>query len=116
MTMGLVEKIKDIILENNYFDTLAGERFKEWNGIKDIVAVISFSGRSKNQECYRLTSSSDSDVIYVTHLYVDRWGEVKVQLASEDTDDINLILHPSNERIEMFDDDILEEWIKLLTW
>ena len=113
---GLVDTIKDIILENNYLDTLAGQRFKEWNDIRDITAVISFSGRSKKQECYRLTSASDSDVMYVTHLYVDQWGNVKAQLATEDTDDINLILHPSNERIELFDDDILKEWIDLLTW
>lgn len=114
--MNYTEKIKDIILDNNYFDTLPGERFKEWNGIKDIQAVISFSGRSKKQECYRLTSTSESEVIYVTHLYVDRYGEVKVQLAGEDTDDFNLILHPSNEPLENFDDDILEEWIDLLTF
>lgn len=113
---GAVDKIKDIILENNYFDTLAGQRFKEWNDIKDIVAVIAFSGRSKKQECYKLTSSSDSDTMYVTHLYIDKWGNVKVQLGTEDTDDINLILHPSNERIELFDDETLEEWIKLLTF
>lgn len=113
---GAVDKIKDIILENNWFNTLAGQRFKEWNDIKDIVAVIAFSGRSKKQECYKLTSSSDSDTMYVTHLYIDKWGNVKVQLGTEDTDDINLILHPSNERIELFDDETLEEWIKLLTW
>lgn len=113
---GAVDKIKDIILENNWFNTLAGQRFKEWNDIKDIVAVIAFSGRSKKQECYKLTSSSDSDTMYVTHLYIDKWGNVKVQLGTEDTDDINLILHPSNERIEFFDDETLEEWIKLLTW
>lgn len=113
---GAVDKIKDIILENNWFNTLAGQRFKEWNDIKDIVAVIAFSGRSKKQECYKLTSSSDSDIMYVTHLYVDRWGNVKAQLGTEDTDDINLILHPSNERIELFDDEVLEEWIELLTW
>lgn len=113
---GAVDKIKDIILENNWFNTLAGQRFKEWNDIKDIVAVIAFSGRSRKQECYKLTSSSDSDIMYVTHLYVDRWGNVKAQLGTEDTDDINLILHPSNERIELFDDEVLEEWIELLTW
>lgn len=113
---GAVDKIKDIILENNWFNTLAGQRFKEWNDIKDIVAVIAFSGRSKKQECYKLTSSSDSDTMYVTHLYIDKWGNVKVQLGTEDTDDINLILHPSNERIELFDDETIEEWIKLLTW
>ena len=114
--MNYTEKIKDIILDNNYFDTLPGERFKEWNDIKNIQAVISFSGRSKKQECYKLTSTSESEVIYVTHLYVDKFGEVKVQLASEDTDDFNLILHPSNEPLENFDDDILEEWIDLLTF
>ena len=32
--MSLVNKIKDIILENNYFDTLAGQKFVEWNDIK----------------------------------------------------------------------------------
>ncbi len=112
----LVEKIKDIILENNYFNTLPGERFVEWHGIKDIIAVIAFAGRSKKKESYKLTSSSDSDTIYVTHLYVDRFGEVKAQLSSEDDDDFELILHPSNEPIALFDDDILEEWVKLLTW
>ena len=112
----LVEKIKDIILENNYFDTLAGERFRDWNGIKNIVAVIAFSGRSKKQESYRLTSGSESDEIYVTHLYVDRFGEVKVQLCTEDTDDFNLILRPGDIPIEHFDNDVLEEWVNLLTW
>lgn len=114
--MELSEKLKEIILDNNYFDTLAGQRFVEWNDIKNITAVISFSGRSKKQQCYRLTSESDSDIIYVTHLYVDKYGNVKVQLGSEDTDDINVILHPSGIPIENFDDDILEEWVDLLTF
>lgn len=112
----LIEKIKDIILENNYFDTLAGERFKEWNDIKNIVAVIAFAGRSKKYECYRLTSGSESDAIFVTHLYIDRFGDVKVQLGTEDTDDINMILHPSNEPIENFDEETIKEWIQLLTF
>jgi hypothetical protein len=78
--------------------------------------VISFSGRYKKQQGYRVTSESDSDIIYVTHLYVDKYGEVKVQLGSEDTDDFNVILHPSGIPIENFDDDILEEWVELLTF
>jgi hypothetical protein len=41
---------------------------------------------------------------------------VKVQLGDEDTDDFNAILMPSDIPIENFDDDILEEWVKLLTW
>lgn len=115
--MNMVNKIKEIILDNNYFDTLAGQRFKEWNDIKNITAVISFSGRSKNRESYPLTLWSDSDdVNYVTHLYIDKWGDVKVQLGDEDTDDFNAILMPSDIPIENFDDDILEEWVKLLTW
>jgi hypothetical protein len=113
--MGYTEKIADIIQDNNYFNTIAGQRFVEWNDIKDIAAVISFSGRSKKQECYRLTSESDSESIYVTHLYIDKYGDVKVQLGSEDTDDINMILHPSGIPLENFDDDILEEWVELLT-
>ena len=112
--MSLVNKIKDIILENNYFDTLAGQKFVEWNDIKNITAVISFSGRSKNRESYRLTSESDSETIYVTHLYIDKWGNVKVQIGDEDTDDFNAILHPSGIPVESFDDDILEEWVNLL--
>ena len=112
--MGLTEKLKDIILENNYFDTLAGQRFVEWNNIKDITAVIPFSGRSKNRESYRLTSESDSETIYVTHLYIDKWGNVKVQIGEEDTDDFNAILHPSGIPVENFDDGILEEWVSLL--
>ena len=113
--MSLVNKIKDIILENNYFDTLAGQRFVEWNDIKNITAVISFSGRSKNRESYKLSSDSDSDVVYVTHLYIDRWGNVKVQLGDEDTDDFSSILTPIDESIENYDGDTLCEWIKLLT-
>lgn len=113
--MSLVNKIKDIILENNYFDTLAGQRFVEWNDIKNITAVISFSDRSKNQESYKLSSDSDSDVVYVTHLYIDRWGDVKVQLGDEDTDDFSSILTHSDESIENYDGDTLCEWIKLLT-
>ena len=112
--MSLVNKIKDIILENNYFDILACQRFVEWNDIKDITAVIPFSGRSKNRESYRLTSDSDSETIYVTHLYIDKWGNVKVQIGEEDTDDFNAILHPSGIPVENFDDGILEEWVSLL--
>jgi hypothetical protein len=115
--MNLVNKIKEIILENNYFDTLAGQRFKEWNDIKNITAVISFSGRSKNRESYPLTLWSDSDdITYVTHLYIDKWGNVKDPLGDEDTDDFSSILMPSDEPIENYDDDILREWIELLTW
>lgn len=115
--MSLVNKIKDIILENNYFDTIAGERFREWNDIKNITAVISFSGRSKSRESYKLSSDSDSDdIVYVTHLYIDRWGNVKVQLGDEDTDDFSSILTPSDEPIENYDGDTLREWIELLTW
>ena len=114
--MSLVNKIKDIILENNYFDTLAGQKFVEWNDIKNITADISFSGRSKNRESYKLSSDSESDVVYVTHLYIDRWGNVKVQLDDEDTDDFSSILTPSDEPIENYDDDTLREWIELLTW
>ena len=114
--MSLVNKIKDIILENNYFDTLAGQKFVEWNDIKNITAVISFSGRSKNRKSYKLSSDSDIDVVYVTHLYIDRWGNVKVQLGDEDTDDFSSILTPSDEPIENYDGDTLREWIELLTW
>ena len=115
--MSLVNKIKDIILENNYFDTLAGQKFVEWNDIKNITAVISFSGRSKNRESYKLSSVSDSDdIVYVTHLYIDQWGNVKVQLGDEDTDDFSSILTPSDEPIENYGGDTLREWIELLTW
>jgi hypothetical protein len=114
--MELIEKLKDIILENNYFDTLAGERFREWNNIKDIQAVISFAGRSKKRESYRLSPESDSDSLYVTHLYVDRLGEVKAQLSYEDTDDFSLLLRPGDVTVEAYGDDVLEEWIDLLTF
>ena len=89
--MSLVNKIKDIILENNYFDTLAGQKFVEWNDIKNITAVISFSGRSKSRESYPLSLCSD-------------------------TDDFSSILTPSDEPIENYDGDTLREWIELLTW
>lgn len=112
----LVEKIKNIILENNYFTTLPGDRFMEWNGIRNITAVIAFAGRSKKQESYKLSTESDSESMYVTHLYIDQYGEVKAQISSEDDDDFELILHPSNIPVESFDDEILKEWVNLLTW
>lgn len=115
--MEPIEKIRQIILDNNFLDTEAGQRFVEWNRINDIQAVISFSGRSKNQQCYRITASSDSDSLYVTHLYIDRWGDIKVQLGSEDTDDFaGLLYHPSNEPITNFDPETIKEWISLLTF
>ena len=113
--MDYTEKLKDIILENNYFDTLAGQRFVEWHDIRYITAVIAFGGRSKKRESYRLTSESDSDMVYVTHLYVDKYGDVKVRVGSEDTDDFNVIIHPRGIPVEHFDDDILKEWVDLLT-
>ena len=112
----LIEQLKDIILENNYFDTLAGERFREWNDLRDIKAVIAFAGRSKRQRSYRLTSESDSESIYVTHLYVDRYGDVKIQLGSEDSDDFTSILHPSDEPVDAYDEETLQEWVDLLTY
>ena len=111
-----IEQLKDIILENNFFDTLAGMRFQEWNEIRSMTAVIAFAGRSKKQQSYRLTSGSDSDAIYVTHLYIDMFGEVKVQLGSEDSDDFTAILHPSDEPVDAYGEEILQEWIDLLTY
>lgn len=113
--MELIEKIKNIILDNNYFNTLAGQRFIEWNEIRDVQAVISFGGRSKLRESYRLSLSSDSESLYVTHLYIDRWGEVRVQLSNEDSDDMSFLIKPSGERIESFDDETIREWVNLLT-
>ena len=115
--MDWIKKIKEIILENNYFDTLAGQRFKEWNNINMYTAIISFSGRSKKQESYELLSlASDSDLIYVTHLLLDNSGHIWVQISPEDTDDFSVILHPNVEPIDDFDEGILEEWVELLTF
>ena len=111
------QQIKEIILENNYFDTLAGQRFLEWNNIKMIKAVISFAGRSKKRESYELlNSASDSDLVYVTHLLVDNNGQVLVQISQEDTDDFSVILRPNVEPIDDFDEEIIKEWVELLTF
>lgn len=113
--MELIDRIKKIILDNNYFDTLPGQRFLEWNEIRDVQAVISFGGRSKLRESYRLSPPSDSEALFVTHLYIDRWGDVRVQTSNEDSDDMNFLLKPSGDRIEAYDDDTVREWIDLLT-
>ena len=113
---NLIRSLKDIIIENDYFNTLAGERFKELYDIKGVEAVISFSGRSRRQECYRLTGDSDSDHLYVTHLYLNKYGDVLVQLGSEDTDEFIGLLHPSGELAENYDDETLREWVELLTF
>lgn len=111
------QQIKEIILENNYFDTLAGQRFQEWNGVKRFRAVIAFSGRSRKQESYELhNTASDSDAIYVTHLLLDNNDNIWVQISQEDTDDFSVILHPNVEPIDDFDEEIIEEWVDLLTF
>lgn len=108
----LKQKIKEIILENNYFDTLAGQRFKEWNGINNITAVISFAGRSKEQKSYELNERT-----YVTHLMLDKYGNILVQISDEDTDDFSVILRPGNTRpVTDFSENYLEEWVELLTF
>ena len=109
--MNTLEKLKEVIIENNWFDTLAGERFREMYDVKNIVAVMTFSGRSKERCSYLL---SESDEVYVTHLYIDPEGNVCMQLSTEDTDDYSLILRPSGESVEDLDEEILNEWINLL--
>ena len=108
-----VEKLKEIILENNYFETLAGQRYHEWNEIRDVTAVIAFAGRSKKRCSYRL---SDEEELYVTHLYLDLVGRVKAQICQEDTDDFSLILKPTGEPVEAFGEETLKEWVDLLTY
>lgn len=115
--MNAKEQLKEIILENNYFDTLPGLRFKEWNNIMMFTAVISFAGRSRRRESYELlNSASDSDVVYVTHLVLDRTGNIWAAIGPEDTDDFGEILHPNLENVDSFDEDVLEEWVELLTF
>ena len=110
--MKTIEKLKEIILDNNYFDTLAGQRFKEWNDIDRYSAVISFSGRSKEQKSYELDKDS-----YVTHLMLDKYGNILVQISDEDTDDFSVILRPGNTRpVTDFSENYLEEWVELLTF
>lgn len=105
----MIDKIKNIILENNFFDTMSGERFKEFYDLNNISAVISFSGRSKNQECYKLPNGT-----YVTHLYINKYGDIKVQVSNEDTDDFSILQRPSNIAIEKFDNETIRKWVELL--
>ena len=111
-----IEQLKDIILENDYFSTLAGQRFQEWNEIRNVTAVISVAGRSKKHKSFLLTPESDSDALYVTHLYLDPRGQVKIQLNREDTDDFSCILKPSDEPVEAYGEETLKEWVELLTY
>ena len=118
-----IEQLKDIILENNFLDTLPGQRFKEWwpDALKDVTAVIAFAGRSKTRHGYKLPgigSESDSN-LFVTHLLVDRWNRVLVQIASDDDDTFDLILPHSQEPtvpVENFSEEYLKEWVDLLTY
>lgn len=110
--MKTIEKLKEIILDNNYFDTLAGQRFKEWNDINMYTAVISFSGRSKEQKSYELDKRA-----YVSHLMLDKYGNILVQISQEDTDDFSVILCPGNTRpVTDFSENCLKEWVELLTF
>lgn len=111
-----IEQLKDIILENNFFDTLAGMRFQEWNEIRSMTAVIAFAGRSKKQQSYLLTSESDEERLYVTHLYIDPRGQVMVQVNQEDTDDFSTILKPNAVPAEAYSEETLKEWVDLLTY
>ena len=117
--MDIIKQLKKIILENNYFDTLAGMRFKEWNNLNLFTGVISFSGRSKNQQSYALKkedSDSDSDITFVTHLVLDNRGEMWGIIGHEDTDDFSVLLHPNLRHISYFDEETLKEWVDLLTF
>ena len=117
-----IEQLRRIIQENNYLDTLAGQRFREWwpDALKDVIAVIAFAGRSKNRTGYKLPgigSESDGD-LFITHLLVDRWNRVLVQISSEDSDAFDLILPHSQEPtvpVENFSEEYLKEWTDLLT-
>ena len=110
--MEMIDRLKEIILENNYFNTLAGQRFKEWNDINRYIAVISFSGRSKEQKSYELNERA-----YVTHLMLDKYGNILVQISDDDTDDFGVILRPGNTRpVTDFSENYLEEWVELLTF
>ncbi len=108
------EKINKVITENNYLDTVPGQRFKEWNDIKDIQAVISFGGRSKNQQSYPLELTSESETEYITHLYIDKYGEMWAKLSTEDDDDYSKFLESKSIRLEILRDDILEALADLL--
>ena len=112
--MEPIEKINKVITENNYLETIPGQRFKEWNDIKDIQAVISFGGRTKNQKSYPLSQSSEKETEYVTHLYIDKYGEMWASICDADDDDYSRFLENRSVRLEMLSDDIVKEMADLL--
>lgn len=112
--MNEIERLREIILDNNWFDTPAGERFREMYGIcRNITGVMSFAGRSKDRCSYLLL---DSDETYVTHLYTDDKGNVYMQLSTEDTDELDAIITPIYEPVDELPEEILNEWIELLDY
>ena len=119
----LIERLKGIIQDNNFLESLPGQKFREWwsEYLTDVTAVISVAGRSRTGECFRLPGlGSESDgQMYVSHLVLKSNGQVRVQLSSEDTDEFALILPISLEPtvpIENFDEEYLQEWVDLLTY
>lgn len=107
--MGNKEKLREIIVDNNFLATDAGQRFKDMYGV-NYLAVISFAGRSRKHKSWEMSSGQ-----YVTHLVIDCWGEIRVVLGDEDTDDLPTNLGRSKS-IDFFTDAETKEWVTLLDW
>ena len=110
----IIQKLGEVVFDNNFFNTLAGERFKEIYDVSSVQAAISFAGRSKKHESFAITAESDHELYYITHLYIDTSGHLMVQVCSEDDDDFAVLIHPSGYSIKEFETEVLKEWLNLL--
>lgn len=114
----IIQKLGEIVFDNNFFETMPGERFKETYGVDNIQAAISFAGRSRKHESYLLLRDSDYEALYITHLYVDNGGHLMVRICAEDDDDFAMLVHPTaiGESVKHFETETLEDWVKLLEY
>ena len=105
--MGLIGGLTEVILENNIFETLSGERFKELYGI-DYRGAISFAAHSCDHKSWKTRNNQ-----WVTHLLVDAHGNIRVVVSDSPIDDLSLILGETRPIHDFLWDD-WKEWLNLL--
>lgn len=109
---GTLKTIAEIISSSDYFKTLPGERFREWNGITGIESVISVQGRSKERSSLLLEESGR----YITHLYLTPDGTVMALEGDDDDDDMTAVIRGRGRPLKEYGPRVAERLAGLLTY
>ena len=108
----ILEAIAGIISSSDYFKTLPGERFREWNGITGIESVISVQGRSKERSSLLLEETGR----YITHLYLTPDRTVMALEGDDDDDDMTAVVRGKGRPLKEYGRVVAERLAGLLTY